>query len=61
VPLSMTSSVGGLFATGTFYLYEPQPIPILLARRLLFWAVLILTPVAILQFCSASPWEARPA
>jgi len=42
-------------APGTFYLYEPQPVPIFLARRLIFWAVLILTPVAIIQFCSGSP------
>ena len=42
-------------APGTFYLYELQPVPIQLARRLLFWAVLILTPIAIIQFCSGSP------
>jgi succinate dehydrogenase hydrophobic anchor subunit len=34
---------------------EPQPAPSLWARRLLVWIVVILIPVAIIQFCPGSP------
>ena len=41
-------------APGTFYLYESRRGPGYVVSRLVFWIVLILTPVAIIQFCSGS-------
>jgi hypothetical protein len=41
-------------ASGTFYLYEPQRAPGLWIRRVIFWIVVVILPVAIIQFCSRS-------
>jgi hypothetical protein len=41
-------------APGMFYLYEPQRAPGYLVRQLLFWIVVIITPIAIIQFCPGS-------
>ena len=41
-------------APGTFYHYEPQRVPGLWIRRVIFWIVVVILPVAIIQFCSGS-------
>ena len=41
-------------APGTFYLYEPPRGPRRWALRLIFWAVVILTPVLIIQYCAGA-------
>jgi hypothetical protein len=41
-------------APGTFYLYETQRGPGYVVSRLLFWIVVIITPIVIIQFCSGS-------
>jgi hypothetical protein len=38
-------------APGTFYLYERQRAPEYWIRQVLFWIVVIIMPVAIIQFC----------
>ena len=42
-------------APGTFYLYEPPPLPRRWARMMLFWIVVVGIPVRIIQFCQGSP------
>jgi hypothetical protein len=39
-------------APGTFYLYEPARGPRRWAFRLIFWALVIFTPVLIIQYCA---------
>jgi hypothetical protein len=41
-------------APGTFYLYEPRRAPGLWIRQVVFWIVVVILPVAIIQFCSGS-------
>jgi hypothetical protein len=41
-------------APGTFYLYERGRVPGRLLRLVLFWIVIIIIPVAIIQFCPGS-------
>lgn len=41
-------------APGTFYLYEPPRAPSRWALRLIFWAVVIFTPVLIIQYCAGA-------
>ncbi|MGH7604056.1 MAG: hypothetical protein ACRENK_08680 [Gemmatimonadaceae bacterium] len=40
---------------GKFYLYEPPPAPSRLLRQLIFFVIVILLPVAIIQFCPRVP------
>jgi len=42
-------------APGTFYLYEPQRTPGLWIRQVVFWIVIVILPVAVIQFCSRTP------
>jgi len=42
-------------APGTFYLYEQQRTAEFWIRQALFWIVIVIVPVAIIQFCSGSP------
>jgi hypothetical protein len=42
-------------ATGTFYLYEPPRASGFWIRQLVFWIVIVIVPVAIIQFCSRTP------
>lgn len=42
-------------APGTFYLYEPQRPSGFWIRQVIFWIVIVILPVAIIQFCSGSP------
>ena len=41
-------------APGTFYLYEPAPGRLRWVRQVLFFAVIILLPVGIIQFCGSA-------
>jgi hypothetical protein len=38
-------------APGTFYLYEPEPVSRRWGRQVLFWILIVVVPVAIIQFC----------
>jgi hypothetical protein len=42
-------------APGTFYLYEHQRASGFWIRQVLFWIVIVILPVAIIQFCPGSP------
>ena len=42
-------------APGTFYLYERPRASGFWIRQVLFWIVIIILPVAIIQFCSRTP------
>ena len=42
-------------APETFYLYQPPPERTLWAVRVIVWMALILTPVALIQYCPRSP------
>lgn len=42
-------------APGTFYLYEPQRPSGFWIRQVIFWIVIVILPVAIIQFCSRAP------
>lgn len=42
-------------APGTFYLYQPPPAPNRWAIKALFWLVLIIVPVLLIQVCPGSP------
>ncbi len=42
-------------APGTYYLYEPTRPVFHLVRRAFFFAVIILLPVGIIQFCGSAP------
>jgi hypothetical protein len=42
-------------APGTFYLYEPPRPRGSWIRQLIFWMVLVILPIAIIQFCGKSP------
>lgn len=42
-------------APGTYYLYEPKPARSGWVRRAIFWLAVLIIPVTIIQFCSASP------
>ena len=42
-------------APGTFYLYEHQRAAGFWIRQVLFWVIIVILPVAIIQFCSRSP------
>jgi hypothetical protein len=39
-------------APGTFYLYEHKRAPRFWMRQVLFWVIIVILPVAIIQFCS---------
>ena len=41
-------------APGTFYLYERPRAPGSWIRQVIFWIVVVIVPVAIIQFCSGS-------
>ena len=41
-------------APGTFYLYEPQRASGFWIRQVIFWIVIVILPVVIIQFCSGS-------
>jgi hypothetical protein len=38
-------------APGTFYLYEPPPGPRRWHIQLIFWAVIVIAPVLVIQYC----------
>ena len=40
---------------GTYYLYEPAPQTFQLVRMVFIYAVIILLPVGIIQFCGSAP------
>jgi hypothetical protein len=42
-------------APGTFYLYEPPRRPGYWVRQILFWFIVIILPVAIIQSCPSTP------
>jgi hypothetical protein len=42
-------------APGTFYLYEHVRAPGRWVRQVVFWIVVVILPVAIIQFCPRSP------
>jgi len=41
-------------APGTYYLYQHQAAPRQLAQKLLFWTVVILLPIGIIELCSGA-------
>ncbi|HUQ99864.1 MAG TPA: hypothetical protein VM166_10440 [Gemmatimonadaceae bacterium] len=42
-------------APGTFYLYEPPRRPGYLVRLVIFWLIVVILPVAIIQSCPNTP------
>ena len=42
-------------APGTYYLHETRTEPRAVVLHLLFWIVVILLPIGIMQFCSGAP------
>ena len=43
-------------APGTFYLYDRPPVRVRqLVRQVLFWIVVIITPMGIISFCGQTP------
>lgn len=42
-------------APGTFYLYEGPPAPRRWVRQVIFFLLVIIVPVAFIQFCPGSP------
>ncbi len=42
-------------APGTFYLYEPRLARGRVVRAVLFWLVVVIAPIALIQFCEGRP------